>query len=496
MRSIRLLLLVVLALGLCAPGAFADHYQANCPLGYVGSTDPASPMFLSPYGTFRNGNQVYILRGQTLTTLTITELGDLRVAREDFISSMANHDDKSVATYMNGFMFVAGEEGLEIFDLRNVREGGSAPILVSRTHTPHYRRLTVMGNQLAAIYPANHLPCSPDGVSLTCTNSIDIYDITNLTAPTLLLRIPARPPSPSQPNFVGFNDVEYANGYLWTTAFGGTWGLDTTTAPGTYRVVYSNGVIGSFLESNRSSILAIGQDTLIGVYTISGARLDYFSVFTLPSIFNHSNELMFHNEAYIDDSRLITMIDERDPHTREPARTIAFDAFDFSVPFFQGQDDRIYENVSMTFPDEVKFDPILVGPFVHVIGEISGTQKWGACDEIYGHLNFDFLKALPCGGAELHGYVTGKHKITSVELFLGSSSLGFATLDDQTPGDAFVPIRDFRITVNLDDTVRGEHLLRAVATDQFGQRRQFYANEVFFPGPGQNCTTRKRGTRR
>jgi len=496
MRSIRLLLLVVLALSLCAPGAFAEHFQANCPLGFVGSTDPASPMFLSPYGTFRNGNQVYILRGQTLTTLTITELGDLRVAREDFISSMANHDDQSVAEYMNGFMFVAGEEGIEIFDLRNVREGGSAPILVSRTDTPHYRRLTVMGNQLAAIYPASDLPCSPDGISFVCTNNIDIYDITNLTAPYLLLRIPARAPSPSQPNYIGFNDVEFANGYLWTTGFGGTWGLDTTSIPGSYRVVYSNGVIGAFLESNRSSVLAIGQDTLVAVYTINGFRLDYFRVFTLPSIFNLSNNMMFHHEAYIDDYRLITMIDEKDPHTQKPARTVAFDAFDFSVPFFQGQDDRIFENVSMTFPDEVKYDPILVGPFVHVIGEISGTQKWGACDQIYGHLNFDFLNALPCGGAELHGYVTGLHKITSVEVYLDGESLGFATLDDQTPGDSVLPLRDFRITVNLDATPRGEHLLRAIATDQFGQRRQFYANEVFFPGPGQNCTARKRGTRR
>jgi hypothetical protein len=496
MRSIRLLLLVVLAMGLCAQGAFAEHFQANCPLGFVGSTDPASPMFLSPYGTFRNGNLVYILRGQTLTTLAVTELGDLRVARQDFVSAMANHDVKGGVAYSNGFMFVSGEAGLEIFDLRNVREGGSAPILISRTPTPHYRRLTVQGNQLAAIYPATDLPCAPDGISFVCTNRLDIYNITNLTAPTLLTSIPARPPSPSQPNFIGFNDIEFANGYLWTTTFGGTWGLDTTSTPGTYRVVYSNGVIGSFLESNGSSVLAIGQETLIAVYTIVGSRLDYFHVFTLPSVFNHSNNLMFHPEAYIDNNRLITLIDEKDPHTQQPARTIAFDAFDFSVPFLNGSDDRIFENVSMTFPDEVKYDPLLVGPYVHVIGEISGTQKWGACDQIHGHVRFDFLSALPCGGAELTGYVSGKYKIQSVELFLDNTSLGFATLGEQTPGDSVFAVRDFRINVNLDSTARGEHLLRGVATDQFGQRRQFFSTEIFFPGPGQNCTARKRGTRR
>jgi hypothetical protein len=495
MRSIRLLLLVVLALTLCAQGLFAEHFQANCPLGFVGSTDPASPMFLSPYGTFRNGNQVYMLRGQTLTTLTITELGDLRVAREDFISSMANHDVKGGVAYASGFMFVSGEEGIEIFDLRNVREGGSAPILISRTKTPHYRRLTVQGNQLAAVFPANQLPCAPDGVN-QCRNDIDIYNITNLTAPTLMLRIPSRSPSPSQPKFIGFNDVEYANGYLWTTGFGGTYGLDTTSTPGTFRVVYSSGVIGAFIESNGSSILAVGQDTLIGVYTIHSATLRHFKVFTLPSIFNHSNELMFHHEAYIDDSRLITLIDERDPHTREPGRTIAFDAFDFSVPFWEGADDRIYENVSMTFPDEVKYDPILVGPYVYVIGQISGTQKWGACDQIHGQVKFELVAALPCGGAELHGTVTGKHKIESVELFLDDVSLGFATLGTQAPGDSVLAVRNFRINVNLDETSKGEHWLRAVATDALGQRRQFYATEVYFPGPGQNCTTRKRGSRR
>jgi hypothetical protein len=190
------------------------------------------------------------------------------------------------------------------------------------------------------------------------------------------------------------------------------------------------------------------------------------------------------------------LIDERDPHTREPGRTIAFDAFDFSVPFWEGADDRIYENVSMTFPDEVKYDPILVGPYVYVIGQISGTQKWGACDQIHGQVKFELVAALPCGGAELHGTVTGKHKIESVELFLDDVSLGFATLGTQAPGDSVLAVRNFRINVNLDETSKGEHWLRAVATDALGQRRQFYATEVYFPGPGQNCTTRKRGSRR
>ena len=36
----------------------------------------------------------------------------------------------------------------------------------------------------------------------------------------------------------------------------------------------------------------------------------------------------------------------------ESARTIAFDVFDFTVPFYEGFDDRIYENVTMTATNE------------------------------------------------------------------------------------------------------------------------------------------------
>ncbi len=491
MRSIRLLLLVVLAMTIVVPGAFAEHFQANCPLSFVGSTEIASPLFLSPHGVLRNGSLVYVLRGQTLTTYNITELGDISVAREDFISSMANHDEEGGVAYSNGFMFVSGEVGLEIYDLRNVRQGGAAPILISRTMTPHYRRLTIQGNQLAAVYPAEDMPCQANGTS-RCHNQIDVYNITNLTAPTMMASIS------SLGRYVGFNDIEFANGFLWTTGFGGTWGFDTTSDMPNIRVIFSNSVIGRFLESNGSSVLAVGQDGLIAVYTIDGFILRFFHVFTLPSIFNRTNEHMFHNEAYIDDYRLLTMINERDPHTRKPARTVAFDAFDFDVPFFDGADDRIFENVSMTFPDEVKYHPLLVGPFVHVIGEQSGIQKWGACDQITGHIKFDFLSALSCGGAELTGVIAGKYKISSVELYLDSRSLGFATLGDERydVDNSSSPLRSWRMMVNMDNEARGEHVLRGIATDVFGQRRQFYAKKIFFPGPGENCTTRKRGTRR
>jgi hypothetical protein len=493
MRAFRFLLLVVFAFALMATGAFAEHLQANCPLTYVGATDPASPFFLSPRGTFKNGSLVYILRGGTLTTLNITELGNIEVVREDYISSMANHDEEGGVTYSSGFMFVSGEEGLEIFDLRNVRAGGSAPVLISRTKVPHYRRITVQGNVLAAIYPAKDLPCQADGTA-RCRNQIDLYSITNLAAPSKMATILA------DSKYIGFNDIKFAAGFLYSTGFAGTHAFDVTTNPLLPAQKFAQSTVGSFLTTNGTSVVGIGQETLIGVYTIGpvAPRLTYFAVFTLPSIWDRQDALMFHPEAYIDDLRLITLIDEKNPLTGKPARTLAFDAFDFSVPIYQGADDRIFENVSYTFPDELKYHPLLVGSFVHVIGEVSGTQKWGACDQMAGYVNFDFIKALPCGGAELYGAVTSKHKMTSVEIYVDNRSLGFAQLGEERydVDNASGPIRSFSINVDLDNETTGSHLLRAIGTDIFGNRRQFWTKDVYFPGPGENCTHRKRGTRR
>ena len=69
------------------------------------------------------------------------------------------------------------------------------------------------------------------------------------------------------------------------------------------------------------------------------------------------------------------MVDEMDPQTLQPARTFAFDVFDYDVPMFEGKDPREYEQVSYTQGDEVKFNPLAVGPFVYVIGEVSGLAE-------------------------------------------------------------------------------------------------------------------------
>lgn len=488
---LRKSLLVVLAVALFTPASRADHLVADCPLSLVGSAAPSSPFTNSPHGVFRNGSVVYALRGDRLTTLSINPVGELAVAREDELRPFGARDNDGGVTYGNGFVYISSEAGLEIYDLRNVQPGpaGDAPILISATRGLHYRRLAVMGNLLAALYPATDLPCIPNGVG--CINSIDIYSVANPVAPVLMSRIQ------SVSNFVGFNDIKFANGYLYATGFGGTFAFDLTN-PSVPTTVYADSVSGNFLTTNGTNLMAVGQDTLIGVFTIGpGALLNFFTVFTLPTIFDRSNQHMFHPEATFDEGHLITMIDEKNPFNGRPGRTVAFDTFDFGVPFFEGFDDRVYENVSFTNPDELKFDPVSVGPFVYVNGEVSGLQIWGACGQLAGGIEFDGLASLTCGGAELRGFITGAQRITNVEVFLDASSLGMATLGGVRHDiHSSNPVISFSQRVNLDQVPRGNHVLRAIATDALGNRRQFASRDVFFIGPGQNCTTRRRSAKR
>ncbi|MEO8216984.1 MAG: hypothetical protein ABI718_07870 [Acidobacteriota bacterium] len=490
--TLRKSLVLTIVLMLSTAAAFADHLEADCPLSLVATTSASSPFSSSPHGVFRNGTVVYQLRGDRLTTFNITALGDVQVARDDLLDPLVANDVQGGVTYSNGYLFVSSGAGLEIFDLRNVKGGptGVAPISVSKTPGMHYRRLTVMGNLLAALYPQSDIPCVPNG-SVGCSNAIDLISIADLTLPTVVGRISAAD------NFlIGFDDIVFANGYLYSTGLGGTFAFDVSN-PGAPGVAFISPVIGNFLATNGTSLLAIGQQKLIGVFTIGpGALLNYFNVFTLPSIFNRQNELMFHPEATFDTTHLITMVDEKDPQTGRSARTIAFDVFDFTVPFFEGSDDRIYENVTPTLPDEVKFDPLAVGPYIYVNGEVSGMQKWGACGQIAGDVEFETPQGLACGGAELHGFVVGAQRILRVEVFLDSTSLGTATLGGRrTDISDTAPVISWRLPVNLDLTERGSHDLRIVGTDAAGNTRQFASRTIVFNGPGQNCTGRRRGAK-
>ncbi|MGZ8854090.1 MAG: hypothetical protein ACXW2X_11915, partial [Thermoanaerobaculia bacterium] len=108
------------------------------------------------------------------------------------------------------------------------------------------------------------------------------------------------------------------------------------------------------------------------------------------------------------------------------------------------------------------------------------------------------LAALPCGGADIHGWVTGATRVANVEVFLDGGSLGTTSVSGIPRKDISSrnPALTWRITVNLDNTARGEHILRAVGTDALGNRKQFASQRVFFNGPGLNCSNRRRSAGR
>jgi hypothetical protein len=493
----RFALIVVIAFGFSSPRLLADHLQANCPLTLVSNNPAVSDFSLSPHGVFRSGSLVFVLRGQTLSTYSVTDTGEMQLAREDFVGSMGAHEANGGTTFANGFLYISSEAGLEIFDLRNVRAGGSAPSLVSRTAGLHYRRLAVNGTTLAGLYPSTDLPCYPTGTAF-CFNTIDLFDITNRSAPQMVGQISSAVTSRT---LLGFNDIAFNQGFLFTTGEGGTVGFNVSnpTAPASLGQI---GVPGKFLASNGSTLLAVGNPGQIDLYSIGlNGSLAHFSVYTLPTeTIQHANPIMFHPQAFIDDQngRMVTMVDELDPQALTPARTFAIDVFDFTVPLYEGSDQRLYENISYTMPDEVKYNPVAVGPFVYVVGTMSGLQTYGACGVVAGRIEFDGTTSLNCGGAEIRGWVTGDQKIANVELFLDNGSLGTSAVNGplRTDISSNTPVYTWRVTVNLDNTSKGEHVLRAIGTDAFGNRRQFASQRVFFNGPGANCSNRRRSAGR
>ncbi|HXG57799.1 MAG TPA: hypothetical protein VNL91_02130 [Thermoanaerobaculia bacterium] len=495
MRVFSRFALVVLVLVVAVPSLIADHLVADCPLTLVATNPPSSDFNLSPHGVFRFGSQVFALRGQTLTTYAVTDLGDMQVAREDFIGSLGARETNAGVAFNNGFLFVSSEAGLEIFDLRNVRAGGLAPVLVSRTPGAHYRRLAVSGNTLAGLFPGTDLPCWPNNTTF-CYNTIDLWNISNMTAPTRVAQISS---IGSTVNARAFNDIAFMSGQLIATSYNGTYAYNIST-PASPFLTFAANKSGTFLVAGGAGTIGVGDDNSIVIHSFSTATgfTPAFTYTVPPSLtIDRANPIMFHPQAWIDETagRLITMIDERDPLTRQPARTIAFAVYDWGVFQYEGFDPRLYEAVTtMINPDEVKYNPIAVGAFVYTIGELSGLQTWGACGQMTGRIEWDGTQALPCGGAEIHGWVTGTQKIANVELMLDGGSLGAATLGGPPRHDVSsrTPVSMWRINVNLDQTTRGEHLFRLIATDSVGNRRQVATQKVFFPGPPNNCASRRR----
>jgi hypothetical protein len=496
MRVLSRVALAVLSVLLADPATMS---AAECPLTLAGANAPSTSFALSPHGVFRNGNSVFVLRGQTLTTYNVTDLGDVQVAREDFMGSLAARDNEGGVAFANGFLYVSGEAGLEVYDVRGVRAGGNAPILIARVPGLYYRRLAINGTQLAGLYPATDLPCAPStSFTTTCNNAVDILNIATPSAPVRVGRIAS-----FQSGNPAYNDVAFSRGFLFVTSDAGTFSYNVSN-PAAISVAWSYPAPGTFLVSSGSTndLLAVGNDSSITLFIVNAdSMMVPFGIYTLPALtVERANPIMFHPQAYIDEAnaRLITMVDEKDIYTLSPARTIAFDTFDFTQAFDRGSDPRPNEVVSYVSPDEVKYNPTAVGSYVYIVGERSGLQSYGSCGIVTGHIDWDGTTALTCGGAEIHGWVTGTQKIANVELFLDNGSLGSATLGGapriDIPSPNGTPISAFRINVNLDATTRGEHILRAIGTDALGNRKQFASQRVFFQGPGLNCTARRRTT--
>lgn len=497
----RVALLFVLVL--CAPILTADHFRAECPLSLVDSTlpslVPSQDFDASPHGVFRNGTLVHALRGNVMTTYNTTDVGDLQVARTDIMTSLAGRETNAGVAFGNGHLFVSSEAGLEIFDMRNVRSGagGVPPQLVARRAGFHYRRLAVNGTKLAGLYPLYDLPCYPfPNLLLPCSTQVDLFDITNPAAPTLAGTIVA-----PRAEVIGFNDIAFNFGFLMVLGDGALSIYNVANPAAPVRLVRNETITGKWLISNGTNFLGVGTDTIINIYRFDPlfAALAQTNLFSIPSYLTieRSNPIRFHPQAFYDEAnaRLITMIEEIDPLTLKPARTIAFDIFDFTVTQFEGSVERVYEDVTMTLEDEVKYNPLAVGAFVYVVGEESGVQEWGACNRATGRIELDSPTFLICGGTEIHGWVTGTQKIVNVELFLDNTSLGAATVGGPVRLDvsSTTPVVNWRVAnVNLDATPRGDHLLRAIATDSLGQRRQFAFKRLFFPGSPNNCSIPRR----
>ena len=495
MRVFSRFALVVAALLLAVP--LVAQYQANCPLTLVATNPSATNFATSPHGVFRyttaTSDQVFVLRGQTLTTYTVTATGDLQVAREDLIGSMGARETNGGVAFNNGFLYVSSEAGLEIFDLRNVRPGGSSPQFQSRSLGLHYRRLAATGNVVAALYPGTDIPCTP-GLP-NCFNAVDIYNVADPKNPIRTASIV------SNASIVAFNnlwnDIAFNNGFLMAAGSVRTASYSITPA-GNATLAWLTNTPGTFLVSNGTNLLGVGNDGAVTIFQID--TLGSFHPYLYESLdpafqIDRANPVVYHWQGSFDEagSRLIMEVDERDPITTNPARTIGFDVFDFSVPQFPISDPRIWESSSYTSGDEGKWNPLAVGPYVYTIGEVTGLQSWGACGLMTGKIELDNVTELFCGGTEIHGWVTGAQKVASVEVFLDSGSLGPATISTlpRIDVDSRTPVFTWRATVNLDNTAKGDHVMRIVATDVLGNRRQVASQRMFFPGPPSNCTIRR-----
>ncbi len=494
----RLALVVVV---LFSTAVSADHVQGECPLSLADSTPAVTSFELSPHGVFRFNTLVYVLRGNILATYTANDAGNLSIVREDFLADLRARETEGGVAFSGGFLYISSEAGLEVYDLNNTRVGGTAPRRVSVTPGLHYRRIAVSGNRLAGLYPATDLPCYPLGSTTPlCNNQIELLDVSNPAGPGIIGVVQSR----SRLEYRGLNDIAFNQGFLMVLSEEGLSGVDISNPSFPLRV-FTAPFPGKWLVSNGANFVGVGRDHDINLFSVRPGMAPFFqrnSLLTLPQYLTieRSNPIRFSRNAFWDDAnaRLITLVEEIDQMTLDAARTIAFDVFDLTLPLYEGSVERIYEDVTLLREDEVKHNPVVVGPYVYVIGEESGLQSYGSCGGVTGRVELDGPHHLTCGGAEIHGWVTGQLKVTGVEVFLNNTPLGPATLGGPLRKEvsSSTPVTPWRIKVNLDATARGEYQLRVIGTDILGRRRQFANQRIFFEGPGSNCTNPRRRSSR
>src|SRR4029078_13602071 len=116
----RIVLAAAVAALLLAPAVLASHLEADCPLQLVATNPPASAFYTSPHGVFRFGSQVVALRRETLTTYTVNDLGELTVARQDFVGALGARESNGGVAFNAGFMYISSEAGVGVVGRANV----------------------------------------------------------------------------------------------------------------------------------------------------------------------------------------------------------------------------------------------------------------------------------------------------------------------------------------------------------------------------------------
>jgi hypothetical protein len=395
----------------------------------VDSTPALTDFDLSPHGVFRSGSTVYVLRGQILTTYTTNDVGNLSVAREDFLDELGARETEGGATFGDGFLYVSSEAGLEIWDLTNTRAGGTAPVRRAVVPGPHYRRMTVSGNRLAGLYPGRPIFPYPLGPSTPlCVNQIEILDVTNRTAPVLVGVVQSK----SRSEYRGLNDIAFNQGYLLAASEEGLAAIDISNPASPVRTAFVS--FPTLVVSNRNFCLHrhghphqhVHRSSRHGA-VLPAHRAAHDSGIPLGGSLEPGSASTATATGCEQNARLITMIEEVDPMSLDAARTVAFDVFDLSVIQFEGSAERLYEDVTLVQEEEVKHNPVAVGPFVYVIGEET-AQSYGSCGQITGRIELQGPHHLTCNGAEIRGWVTGVQRIDRVELYLDNTPLGPATM--------------------------------------------------------------------